>query len=227
MEKTKRCFHTQLCRTILLVFVCAAWRNQSYLNVALQDLWAVLRENSLFRHDSFEPLVVSISFFFSMGFYYALDMWIPSAKKWRIQKRHTDMKAWKVEHGNRSTRTFCHREFNSQCQIWLTSQCCFRFKNEIVWYWVPIALFDFLYPRRSLPLTAPSFWQLLLEIVASLLVYDAFFFCFHLAFHKVAILVSDVTAMHAINGGRFHYCITDFMPNTIRKKSFVHVRPCA
>eukprot|EP00210_Caulerpa_lentillifera_P004587 g4377.t1 len=106
-----------------------------------------------------------------MGFYYVLDLWIPYAKNWRIQKNKQDMKHWSFEHGN-------------------------RFRNEILWYWMPIAAFDFLYPRRMLPIRAPSFWELTTEVVFSLIVYDAFFFLFHLAFHRIPFLYEKFHAKH-------------------------------
>lgn len=55
----------------------------------------------------------------------------------------------------------------------------------MLWYIVPILGFDFLFPRRKLPDSAPTTLRLGLEVVASLLVYDTLFFAAHYTFHRV------------------------------------------
>lgn len=57
--------------------------------------------------------------------------------------------------------------------------------HEGLLYIAPIALFDFAFPRRQLPETAPSAAQLGCEVLLSLFLYDLLFTAGHLLCHKV------------------------------------------
>ena len=58
-------------------------------------------------------------------------------------------------------------------------------KQELWAYVLPLAAFDWLYPRRVLPVAPPSALRLCAEIAAGLVLYDLFFFACHLAFHRL------------------------------------------
>lgn len=162
---------TQICRMALIVTFGALcwWKDE--VDDQVEWLWRVCKDSALFRHDSFEPFVVTVGFVLSLSFFYILDVCIPSAWRWRIHKDVTVKGMWKTQVRGRL------------CQ-------------ETVWYWTPLALFDWIYPRRSLPVAPPTFWTLALEVLAALMVYDALFFCFHLLFHKVPLLYKRFHAKH-------------------------------
>jgi hypothetical protein len=58
-------------------------------------------------------------------------------------------------------------------------------KQEILLYILPLAAFDFVYPRRQLPEQPPSFARLVAEVFLSLFFYDLFFTVIHYASHQV------------------------------------------
>jgi len=147
------------------------WCWSKKMDAKIEQIWEVCRQSALFGHDSFEPFVVTVGFLLSMSFFYILDMCVPSARKWRIHRDAAIIGTWKT-------------------------QIRSRLSKEAVWYWTPLALFDWIYPRRSLPFAPPSFWTLMFEILAALMVYDALFFCFHLLFHKVPYLYKRFHSEH-------------------------------
>ena len=68
----------------------------------------------------------------------------------------------------------------------------------IVYYLLPLFLFDFLVPRRHLrlPAEAPSVDRVASEVVLMLLVYDLCFSLGHLCLHKIPWLHRRVHAVH-------------------------------
>jgi len=64
-----------------------------------------------------------------------------------------------------------------------------------------------LQTERALPIVAPSSRQLVLELVISMIIYDAVFFLFHLAMHTLPVLRSKHIAHHA--HGDMHPQITN------------------
>jgi hypothetical protein len=100
----------------------------------------------VFQHDSFEPGLVVVAFLVYLNGFHWLDavgsqIWpLKSALlRWRVEQGNTDMRSWAYEG--------------------LT-----RIKNEAAWYVLPLLIFDILYPRRRLPLHAPSAAQLAAEV---------------------------------------------------------------
>ena len=88
---------TQICRVVLTVMVFVAWCWSGVLDAQVEWLWRGCRESALFRHDSFEPFVVTVGFLLSMIFFYNLDVCIPSARRWRIHKDANVRGTWKTQ----------------------------------------------------------------------------------------------------------------------------------
>ncbi|GMH42466.1 hypothetical protein BSKO_10385 [Bryopsis sp. KO-2023] len=149
---------------------CLVWFS-SDVNAWIQRAWDVLRESRVFRHDSFEPLLVTASVAVFSVFFRVLDTRFTSElKAWRINESD-DMSHWKFEGGK-------------------------RLRGEFLWYWAVLGIFDFLYPRRKLPLGAPTLAQIAVEVLGALFLYDHFFFWVHLALHKVPFLYKNVHSKH-------------------------------
>lgn len=150
---------TWSCRLIGATSALAYCTSRHQLDIGLQHIWDVLRYSKLVRHDSFEPLLVVVSFaLWHLGFY-LLDTLCPAGlKPWRIQSSQ-DQSHWRRDGYGRTFEALC--------------------------YGAPIFMFDALYPRRTLSATCPTVLQLLGEILAALVLYDAFFTSVHLALHKV------------------------------------------
>lgn len=54
------------------------------------------QKNALFKNDSFEPMLATLSFFPWLVLWYAVDMHMPSARRFRIQPNNTSMHQWEV-----------------------------------------------------------------------------------------------------------------------------------
>ncbi|CAD7694964.1 unnamed protein product [Ostreobium quekettii] len=136
------------------------WRRGA--NALVQEAWDVLRASAIVRHDSFEPGVVVVAFLFCLVFWKAMDCWLPEGwtRPWRLQDS-ADLGSWKIEKRG------------------------FRLLQEPAWYFAPLLVFDYLFPRRKLPASAPSVEQLVVEVLAALVVYDLLFFFVHVICHKV------------------------------------------
>eukprot|EP00055_Hartaetosiga_balthica_P011818 m.55254 g.55254 ORF g.55254 m.55254 type:complete len:331 (-) comp7745_c0_seq4:197-1189(-) len=146
-------------RTLLALAIVGLFVFSSPLDVLVSDLWAYLRETWWFRHDTFEPMLATLSFFPWLSMFYILDLHTPIAAKYRIRKSK-DMSHWKYN-GDGS----------------------FRGWPVLVAYILPLMVFDYFFPRRNLPLSPPSSLRLVGEIVGLLIIYDALFFLCHRGMH--------------------------------------------
>ncbi|CAG9465595.1 unnamed protein product [Pedinophyceae sp. YPF-701] len=158
----------------LAVVVGAAlvWVFQDRADACVQAVWDLMRTRSFVRHETFEPVVSVASFAVWHAQWFVWDMVLPRTftQQFSIQPK-ADFDHWRFKRGE---------------TLW----------NEALWYIVPLALFDRLYPRRALPETAPSAFGLALEIVSMLVMYDVLFFAAHLALHTVRPLYRTVHAKH-------------------------------
>eukprot|EP00873_Tetraselmis_striata_P017386 jgi/Tetstr1/437650/TSEL_026317.t1 len=135
--------------------------------------WAALREASWFRCDSAEPLAVVAAFAMCNIGWWLVDTrgggW---AARWRLRPRHArDMSHWAWQGGH-------------------------RLRGEALWYLATLLAYDHFHPRRVLPEAPPSLARLAAETAAALLLYDALFFCAHVAYHKVPFLYRAIHAKH-------------------------------
>ena len=178
MNQTDSCrispedFNNQVrwCRVVAIVIFAFALLNFNYFNLAIDILWREhLFTSSIFRHDSFEPTLSSICFVINMLTWIAIDYYIPHLHKYRIQPSD-DNRSWK---GRESA-----------------------YVNEAAWYLLPWLIFDAFFPRRNLPYHAPTFFKILIDIILSLMVYDALFFTGHLIIHKTKYLYRTVHEKH-------------------------------
>lgn len=71
-----------------------------------------------------------------------------------------------------------------------------RWRDELLWYLVPLLFFDALYPRRLIPVEPPLLTRLLLDIFSAVAVYDILFWIGHVASHFSPIIWKNVHAKH-------------------------------
>ena len=152
-----------------LVIAGLSWgaANLHHIDQCVAALWADLRTRWWFLHDSFEPVQSTLCFVALIVYWRQLDR-SGLWKRWRIQKESSDV-AWQDAWG----RTY-----------------------QAFWYIAPLALFDFFFPRRTLPVKAPTALQVCAEVACSILVYDVLFFCGHAFLHQHPMLYKWIHAPH-------------------------------
>ena len=102
---------------------CCFW--QSHVDDALQMIWNMLRSRRVVQHDSFEPLVVAVSFALWHFGFYCLDAYLFfELKGFRLQASE-DRRHWKVEGKGRHIPTSCacwvSAAPGARVRIWLSS----------------------------------------------------------------------------------------------------------
>eukprot|EP00052_Salpingoeca_macrocollata_P032649 m.6167 g.6167 ORF g.6167 m.6167 type:complete len:285 (-) comp4003_c0_seq2:49-903(-) len=148
---------------------------QDPANGFIQRAWSWLRMQWWFQHDSFEPILSTLWFFPCLALWFTCDLYLPSLHKYRLQPHRTDTSHWKVVANPASGRSHMPTLF---------------------FYLAPLVAFDLVFPRRQLPVLAPTAPTLLLEIVAMLLVYDLLFFVCHWSMHHLPGVYPRVHAKH-------------------------------
>lgn len=86
---------------------CSIWllaAHSAFVNSWVESVWDVLRHSALFKHDSFEPLLVTASVAVFSVFFRTLDLLPRLTARWRIQKSD-DVSHWKIERGERYRRS--------------------------------------------------------------------------------------------------------------------------
>eukprot|EP00730_Choanoeca_flexa_P018171 TRINITY_DN8820_c0_g1_i2.p1 TRINITY_DN8820_c0_g1~~TRINITY_DN8820_c0_g1_i2.p1 ORF type:complete len:300 (+),score=28.16 TRINITY_DN8820_c0_g1_i2:102-1001(+) len=157
-------------RVLLIATLVTLLWQQKAADTLAASIWNYVRLQWWFQHDSLEPVVASLSFFPPLTLFYCLDMFIPSMHPWRISK-NTSTKQWTGK-----------EEFNAY--------------NLLYSYLIPLMVFDYLFPRRQLPLEPPTVFGLLGQIILLLVLYDALFFVGHYTMHRVPWLYRHVHATH-------------------------------
>jgi len=126
----------------------------------IQDIWNYLKEMSIVKNETFEPLVASIAF----AVWVAMFRLIDRSQQWRkfkiIDEEMRESNYLPPPHAVKS----------------------------LLAYLVPLFLFDMLFPRRKLPHEAPSTILLLSQVFLGIFVYDFLFFWIHLSMHKLKYL---------------------------------------
>jgi sterol desaturase/sphingolipid hydroxylase (fatty acid hydroxylase superfamily) len=149
-----------VCRGIVLAAILMACASHAEVQLAVDRLWVTMADSAHFKHDTFEPNLAIFCFIAFSTLFYFIDTQVLSIRKYRIVDS-TSMKAWR-ENGMNS--------------------------DVILWYLLPLMVIDFMYPRRQIPLQAPSLATLVYEVVACILLYDLFFFFTHVPLHKIPAL---------------------------------------
>jgi len=161
-----------LFRCLYLAICLAISTNLAWLDGLIAAAWTNLRSSELFAHDTFEPTLAVLCFMLYGSIFYFIDttphLW-PYFRIWRISDS-TDMRAWTKTHSNHIVCT----------------------------YLLPLALIDWVYPRRVLPLEPPSAVLLCYQIVGSIIMYDVFFFFSHLPLHHCSFMSSLHRKHHAM-----------------------------
>eukprot|EP01025_Chloroclados_australasicus_P039339 TRINITY_DN4068_c1_g1_i3.p1 TRINITY_DN4068_c1_g1~~TRINITY_DN4068_c1_g1_i3.p1 ORF type:complete len:289 (+),score=10.20 TRINITY_DN4068_c1_g1_i3:99-965(+) len=164
---------TLACRYTTIAAGLLTWLYYDYTNEFIQNVYDVLRNNYLFKHDSFEPAIASVSFFMWINFWYVIDAYLPSQKKYRIQQSDS-LESYSYQGG-------LFREITAAS------------------YLIPIMIYDLFFPRRNLPIVAPTAFQLVSQILACLMVYDFLFFWVHVSYHRVPFMFKHIHAKHHQN----------------------------
>ena len=151
-----------LFRAIVCGFIAAAYVCSDNLTEVIRYLYEkYLFENVLFKHDSFEPCFAVTLFALNIGAWWLLDNISPTfyraLKPYRIDTSN-DLSSWDDDK---------------------------RISNETLWYILPLLVFDYIYPRRVLDPTPPSFPTLIVEVALCLILFDIFFFLGHFALHSI------------------------------------------
>lgn len=157
-------------RSLFVITAALCYIYVHKLNSIVAFVWErYLRTSALFKHDSFEPLLSTATFGLVMMMWYLVDFHIPLLHQFRITGLD-DVKTWN----------------GRQSAFW----------KETFWYISPWLIIDFFIPRRRLPLIAPTFPQMILQIVLALVLFDLFFFLGHMSFHSSKFLYKHVHAEH-------------------------------
>jgi len=146
--------------------------NYPACNAAVVTFYEHLRGFQFFHNFSFEPLFASTCFAVYIAAFAAIDYWVPSLWKYRIQKEGSgdSLESWK--HRLKDALSF-----------------------EVPLYlglWIP---FGGIVRARKIQQTT-SLALILKEVVAALLLYDAFFYVGHRLIHRVSWLYNGVHRKH-------------------------------
>jgi cholesterol 25-hydroxylase len=168
----------QICRyiLILLIILITNFLSIDKMNIQIESIyWKYLYNSKVFKFDSFEVILSSVLFAFYISVFYIIDHYIPRIHKYRINPTN-DMSSW-VNKNNKEKALL----------------------DETLWYLVPWVCFDYLYPRRILPNYAPNIYEISVDIVLSLLIYDALFFIGHYILHHNEYLYKKIHYKHHSN----------------------------
>jgi len=170
------------------------------VDAAIASFWSRARDTAFVRWDSFEPALVLTTFTLCLLTYWALDECASCPlRAYRLQPIPVAARRERDRDRDRARKTKTRREGDREGEgegeggethearsreIWTPD---FRTRDgfqEFALYLVPLLVFDWLYPRRALPVAPPSTCRLALDVVASLAVYDALFSATHRAMHR-------------------------------------------
>lgn len=127
----------------------------------LNNLWDFLRTNSMFMHDSFEPITASAAFMLWITMWRMVDFFVPTLHKYKLIPSSVDN----------------DRDFYPE-----------NGPLSVMAYLGPILVVDFFYPRRKLPQDIPSSFGIAGMVFASVFLYDLLIYFCHIMFHKTELL---------------------------------------
>lgn len=163
-------FEVQLSRAIAVGIILLCWQHHAYLDACVRWFYCdILIHSWIFRHESFEPVLSTVTFFFVMMSWYLIDFHCIWLHKYRFS-RSDNLSAW---NGRQSA-----------------------FFKETVWYIAPWLVIDCFWKRRHLPVDPPTFFQVVSQILLALLAFDFFFFIGHVTLHYFPQLYQKIHAEH-------------------------------
>lgn len=163
--------------------------NSARLDAWLAGFWGWARGTRLVQWDSFEPALVLTAFTVFLLCWRAADL----GALGRLGRR---LGQYRLQPGGSPGGT--HLEHSRR--IWKVEG---KGLQEFLLYLVPLLVLDSVFPRRVLPLQAPTAATLSAQVLAALLVYDALFAATHRLMHHVPFLFHRVHAKHHANA---HSC---------------------
>lgn len=143
----------------------------SRADAVVAAVWGAARASAVFRHDSFEPLLVLVAFSACLLWWWCIDHALVGrrwAKAFQLCPGDSSLAHWRVEDGTRS-----------------------RLCEVVAVFVAPVLLMDVLWPRRAAKVDAAGdigFLQLIVQVLVGLLAYDVLFALSHLAMHKHPLL---------------------------------------
>lgn len=147
-------------RCVLVTIGLILLANLTWCDALVAGGWRVMRAWWVVHLDTFEPLVASLSFAIWIWLFRLVDTAVPRARSFRIDPRSAPAAGdWSAFDGH-------------------------HLLSALVAYLAPLAVFDWLWPRRSLPIAPPTAVALIGGVVAALIVYDFLFFWLHVVLHK-------------------------------------------
>lgn len=168
-------------RAVVVSALLAVWTYQHTIDQHLADMWETLRWKWWFRHESFEPMFATISFFPPLCFFYVLDG-LEVSQQFRVRPQSHDMSAWKPV----LWKDLVKDPTKSRVPVLFA-------------YIIPLIAIDFFYPRRVLYHDAPGIYRLVCDLIAMLMVYDGLFWAVHRTMHSSETLYHWVHAKHHEN----------------------------
>lgn len=160
----------QYSRAVMLGIVWLCWQNRLYFDALVRWFYCeVLIHSWVFRHESFEPVLSTVTFFLVITAWYLVDSYCTWLRKYRFSSSD-DLSA---RNGRQSA-----------------------FFKETIWYIAPWLVIDCFWKRRYLPAEPPTFLQILAQIFLALLAFDFFFFVGHVTLHYFPRLYQKIHAEH-------------------------------
>eukprot|EP00471_Norrisiella_sphaerica_P000546 CAMPEP_0184482548 /NCGR_PEP_ID=MMETSP0113_2-20130426/4112_1 /TAXON_ID=91329 /ORGANISM="Norrisiella sphaerica, Strain BC52" /LENGTH=330 /DNA_ID=CAMNT_0026862347 /DNA_START=198 /DNA_END=1190 /DNA_ORIENTATION=+ len=170
-----------------IVLAVTGYATFSYqMDAALSDLWNSLKANTIIKWDTCEPFLVFWAFRFTLSFYDLFENFYPRYHLWLIPEA-------KLSH-KRERKTI------SQCLLYVSHDAFL----QLAYYYGPIAIFDFTFPRRKLPDSIPGLGMIALQVVSMLATYDFCFFWCHYFMHKQRTIYRWFHARHHEAGAKYH-----------------------
>lgn len=162
----------RLC-TAFIIALCTIFIEP--INSAIDQAWKMhISQSSIFRNETFEPFLASITFILVVQGWFVIDYYVPFFHRYRISNSDDVGISWK---GREST-----------------------YVREGLWYIVPLLVIDYYIKRREAFVdrctVAPSLPQIGWQIFLAFFVYDFLFYCGHIVQHSVPFLFRTVHAEH-------------------------------
>ena len=147
-------------------------------NKLVESIWRLMYHSPIVRHDSFEPLLSTFSFFVWINIYRLVDFYniFPSYRINDLKKSASNRSGAESSSG-RSVPGFLRPLMFFVPESWRG--------YAAVAYLCPLMFFDMVYPRRDLPEQAPPFHLLIGSVFCSIVLYDFSFYWIHYAMHHV------------------------------------------
>jgi sterol desaturase/sphingolipid hydroxylase (fatty acid hydroxylase superfamily) len=147
----------------------------------------------MFQHDSFEPALSTcclVAFIYLWGL---VDCTLVMLR--RMSTSSFSFLKLIGQRGSKWIESYQIQQNESDMSMWFHGS---RLHQNLLWYFLPIATYDWFVPRRYLKLQveAPTVSLVIVQVISSLIVYDALFFLAHFAMHRSRWLYRKLHAKH-------------------------------